>query len=224
MHKDRHQERARNIAQIFIWGVIIALPVVIVEAGAQEFVFAPFAAIALSAVTYSFIAVAFVEEIAKYLVVRFRAMPKKFFDEPQDAMVYMIAAALGFAAIENLTYAIGFAETAADVIRISMFRGVTATFLHVIASGALGYFIALSLETPSQKRKFFYSGLMFATLLHGVYNNFIVDLEGKILHASTTGGLFGVIIIATLLIISGIIILVGINRLAKIQFSKVTLP
>ena len=65
MHKDRHQERARNIAQIFIWGVIIALPVVIVEAGAQEFVFAPFAAIALSAVTYSFIAVAFVEEIAK---------------------------------------------------------------------------------------------------------------------------------------------------------------
>src|SRR3989338_3651015 len=75
MHKDRHQERARNIAQIFIWGVIIALPVVIVEAGAQECVFAPFAAIALSAVTYSFIAVAFLEEISKYLVVRFRAMP-----------------------------------------------------------------------------------------------------------------------------------------------------
>lgn len=223
MHQDRHRERMKNILNIFMWGVIIALPVVIIEVGIQDYVFAPLAALALAAASYTFLGVAFIEELAKYFVVRFKAMGKKFFDEPQDAMVYMIAAALGFSAIENLVYALDFSTTAAEVINISIFRGITATFLHVVASGALGYFIALSLETPSEKRKFFFSGLVFATLLHGVYNNFIIDLEEKILHTSTTGGLFGIFVIATLLIISGIIILVGLNRLVKIRFNK-TIP
>lgn len=218
--QDKHREKTSNILKIFFWGIVVALPVVIIESLAQEIVFAPLAAFALSSVAYAFIAIAFVEEFAKYLVVRLRAMPRKFFDEPQDVMVYIIAAALGFAAIENFVYALNFATNVQEVLNISIFRGVTATFLHVVASGALGYFVALSLETPSERRKFFYTGLVVATLLHGIYNNFIINLENKILDSQATSGLFEIFIIATLLIVSGIIILVGINKLARIKFSK----
>lgn len=218
--QDKHREKASNILKVFLWGIVIALPVVIVESLAQEIIFAPLAALALSSIAYTFVAIAFVEEFAKYLVVRLRAMPYKFFDEPQDAMVYLITAALGFAAIENLVYAFNFATNVQEVLNISIFRGVTATFLHVVASGALGYFLALSIKTPSEKRKFFYTGLVVATLLHGIYNNFIINLENKILDSQAAGGLFEIFIIATLLIISGIIILVGINKLARIKFNK----
>ena len=217
--QDRHREKSKDVVKVFLWGVIIALPVVLVEVGFQEYVFAPFATLVFSELAYSFIGISFVEELAKYLVVRFRAMPYKFFDEPQDAMVYMIASALGFSAIENFVYALNFATSATEVLQISMFRGISATFLHVVASGTFGYFIALSLESPRERKKFFLIGLALATILHGVYNNFLMDIGHKILNTQSTGGLFGILTIATLLIISGIIIIIGINKLTRIRFS-----
>ena len=42
-----------------------------------------------------------IEEIVKLLVVYFIALRSKFLDEPVDAMIYLITAALGFAAMEN---------------------------------------------------------------------------------------------------------------------------
>ena len=44
---------------------------------------------------------AFVEEAVKFYAVRSIVLNNPLFDEPVDAMIYMIAAALGFAAIEN---------------------------------------------------------------------------------------------------------------------------
>jgi RsiW-degrading membrane proteinase PrsW (M82 family) len=41
-------------------------------------------------------------EIFKYLVVRFKVIKNPAFDEPTDIMLYMIIAALGFAAVENI--------------------------------------------------------------------------------------------------------------------------
>jgi len=218
VYKDRHREKAKNIINVFLWGIIIALPVVIVESSFEKFIFAPLAGFVLSGVAYSFIAIAFVEEYAKYLVVRFRAMPYKFFDEPQDAMVYMISSALGFAAIENLLYALTSSSSAVEVLQISIVRGISATFLHVIASGALGYFIAISMEKPKEKIKFILSGLFLATLLHGIYNNFLINVQRDVLNTQTTSEILGVALVATFLIISGIIIIIGINKLAYIRF------
>ena len=45
---------------------------------------------------------AFVEEIVKFYAVRLIILHDPAFDEPIDAMIYMIAAGLGFAAIENV--------------------------------------------------------------------------------------------------------------------------
>ena len=44
---------------------------------------------------------AFIEEIVKVAAAFFTALKSKYFDEPVDAMVYMVVAALGFAAFRE---------------------------------------------------------------------------------------------------------------------------
>lgn len=217
MYREKHRENLRNIVGVFLWGIAMALPVVVVERTVQYIFFVPILSYALAGLAFSFLAVAFVEEVAKYLVVKYKAMPYKFFNEGQDAIIYMITAALGFAAIENFVYAINQAISVGDVLQITLLRGVSATFLHAAASGTIGYFLALSLENPAERKKFLYTGIALGTILHGIYNNFIIDMQKQIL---VVGGLFNVAIIATFLIISGIIILIALNRLANVRFAK----
>lgn len=216
----KHKERSRNILYIFFWGSAVAFPVVLVELASQELLFVPLAAVALMPIIYNFIGIAFVEEIAKYLVVKFKAMRKVWFDEPQDAMLYMITAALGFAAVENIVYVLNFAHDASDVINITLIRAVTATFLHVASSATLGYFIAMGITNPRERRKFLYIGIILASLLHGIYNNFIIRVEIQILSGQSIGTLYAAAITATLLIISGIIIVVVFHKLANKRFNN----
>ncbi len=51
-------------------------------------------------------ALAFIEEIVKYLSAKIKIVRSAVFDEPVDAMIYLIVAALGFAAAENIGYAL----------------------------------------------------------------------------------------------------------------------
>lgn len=215
----RHRENFSNIKYIFMWGVFSAIPVVLTELFMQEVFFKPFAAAALTPLLLGFLGVAFIEESAKYLVVRFKAMGKSFFDEPQDAVVYMAASALGFAAIENVAYAMGAGGTLSVMLQNIALRGVTAVFLHVSASGALGYFLALSIMHKNQQRKFLYTGVVLATLLHGIYNNFIMNIEGSIRSADTASGLFDTAMAALTLIISGAVLFAIFWRMAALKFT-----
>ncbi|MEX0877461.1 MAG: PrsW family intramembrane metalloprotease [Candidatus Spechtbacterales bacterium] len=230
----KHREKTKDIVKVFLWGISIALPVVILEDWSIG-IFAEFAAnLFITPFLMGFVAVSFIEEFAKYVVVRTKAMPYAFFDEPQDAIIYMITAALGFAGIENFVYVLVNTSTPDMVIGMTILRGVSANFLHVVASGFLGYFLALSIEHPREKRRFLYTGIIGATLLHGVFNNFIMELSdlisesscsyvfGLVLEAGTkcTEEIFGIALIGTLLTISGIIILIGLYKLAHARFPR----
>jgi RsiW-degrading membrane proteinase PrsW (M82 family) len=217
MRHKKHRENPYNIIGVFLWGITMSLPVIVVGRAIQYIFFVPILYYALAGLMFSFLAVALVEEVAKYLAVKYKAMPYKFFDDAQDAIIYMVTAALGFAAIENFIYALALSADAGDVLQITFFRGISATFLHAIASGTIGYFLALSLENRAERKKFLYTGIAVGTMLHGIYNNFIIDIQEQVLVA---GGLFNVAIVATFLIISGIIITIALNRLAGIQFAR----
>ena len=52
----------------------------------------------------SFIRAAFLEETMKFFVIIFYCLHLDVFDEPMDALVYGVAASLGFAVIENWEY------------------------------------------------------------------------------------------------------------------------
>ena len=102
LKKDVHPESNRMVLKIFFMGMLVAVPAVFLEIG----IFKTFDAFNLPplllAILNTFVGVALVEELLKYLVVRNQVLSHKEYDEPIDAMLYMIIAALGFAALENI--------------------------------------------------------------------------------------------------------------------------
>lgn len=173
LRKDAHPESNRMILKIFFYGMAMAIPAIFIEIG--------FFQIVENELLKIFIGVALVEEFLKYLVVREKVLKNPELDEPLDIMLYMIIAALGFATLENLliflspkTFFLNFGET----FILAGFRFISATFLHALCSGVLGFFLALSFFETKERIKLTISGLALVTFLHGLYNFSIMVIEG----------------------------------------------
>lgn len=167
-------------------------------------------------ILFMFLGVALVEELAKFAGVRLALAKNPVLDEPTDAMIYMITAALGFAGLENVlvlnTYAQrGAFETAAQAL-ILRFAG--ANFLHALASGIIGFYWALALSENQKNIKtvrrrragLLLFGIAAATILHGTFNLFIIVLGPLYLFYTTL-----------LLFVIGLIILHDFEILKKLK-------
>lgn len=183
LRKDKLAEPAKMILKIFFWGMVITIPVFAMEFGAAHLIDAIKLPHFWTSLLYWFLAIAFVEELFKYLLVRGKVLRNHAFDEPVDAMIYMIVGALGFAALENILYLLPPAERVfslneliARTVIISFFRFVGATFLHALCSALVGYFLALSLR-KNKRTGLTVLGLSIAILLHGLYNFSIMEIE-----------------------------------------------
>ena len=130
-----------------------------------------------------------IEEGSKYLAAKSRIINSLDFDEPVDAMIYMIVAALGFAAAENIGYIL---QNSDNALNIAYWRFLSATFLHTAASAIVGYFFAVSVI--KQKHHFFFImlGLIIASLLHALFNFLIITAE---VFQHTAVSLLGLIIV-----------------------------
>lgn len=234
LRKDVHPESNRMVILIFLLGVAIVPAVAIVECIPIGFsveseikCFLPslFEKLPLGSLLYIFLGVAAVEEIAKYLVVRFKVLKDPEFDEPLDVMLYMIIVALGFAAIENIL--VLFSPEKPLVILeasfIMFFRFVGATFLHALASGAIGYFLARSFFNPKQKGKLLFLGFSLAICLHGLFNLSIIKIgeslaveKGQLLVANPQAFAFWGSALAAILIGLAIFVTFGFRNLKKL--------
>jgi len=96
----------------------------------------------------TFLGVALVEEYLKFLVVKKTILKSPEFDEPIDAPIYMIVSGLGFATLENILLFWKNTDAAYFPYLISFIRFISATFLHALTSGILGYFLAKSFFQP----------------------------------------------------------------------------
>lgn len=126
-----------------------------------------------------FLVWATVEEIIKLFVVYITASQDKHFDEPIDAMIYMITAALGFAAIENVLFisnALGSEGGKATVLLLTgNFRFIGATLLHLVSSATVGASLGLAFCKSGWKRLvYLIIGLGLAVTLHTAFNYFII--------------------------------------------------
>lgn len=173
-----HPEPRRLIILTFLGGmgiVIIALPL---EQGIHYF----FQKAGLLEVWGGFLLLFFwamAEEISKYLAAKKIALSQKEYDEPVDALIYLITAALGFAAIENVIFLI---QVSTNYGFMSGFitgnlRFVGATLIHVLSSAVIGSSIAFSFFHKEKYLRNFFWGLLFATLLHTIFNYFIINNE-----------------------------------------------
>lgn len=185
LKKDIHPESNRMIIKIFLWGAVITVPVFFVQMGfaiALSKFSAQLSPLVVSLI-YWFLIISFTEEFFKYLVVRQKIINNKELDEPLDIMLYMVIAALGFAALENILYMFSPVDTLSfnDIINrtviISFIRFIGATFLHTLCSGLIGYFLAISFCETKKRKIVFFSGLLAATVLHGLYDFSIMTID-----------------------------------------------
>ena len=180
LRKDVHPEPNSVIQKVFLLGMLATLPAIALELGLRSlFSFLPFSE-GVILILYIFLGVALVEEILKFLVVRFAVYKDKALDEPVDVMLYMIIAALGFAAFENILilFGLGASSPISSILALTLVRLVGATFLHALASGTFGYFLARSFLDTKRKYLYVAAGLFVATLLHGLFNFYILEVQG----------------------------------------------
>lgn len=210
LRKDVHPESNSMILKIFFYGMLSAFPAIFIEVGffqeVAKFDLSPF----LISLLNVFIGVALVEEILKYSVVKISVLNNPEFDEPLDVMLYMVIAALGFAALENIliflsseAYVLELGET----LILASFRFISATFLHALASGILGFFLAMSFCETKRRNIFLVAGFSISIILHGLYN-FSIMREGGFSRLVTP-----IIIIAAL----AIFVSFGFRKLKKIS-------
>lgn len=184
--KDLHPEPRRMIIKIFFWGALITVPVFFVQIGLASLLgktnFNPI----ITAIIYWFLVISLSEEIFKYLVVRIKILNSPDMDEPLDIMLYMVVAALGFSALENILYLfapidqLSFNALINRTLVITFIRFVGATFLHTLCSAVIGYALAISLRDQINSRKEAITGVIIAVLLHGLYDFSIMTLNGPL--------------------------------------------
>ena len=122
------------------------------------------------------------EEIFKFGAAYFTIFHRKELDEPIDAVIYLITAALGFVALENAMFLFfpSMGGNVTDSIITGNLRFVGASLLHVIASASIGIAIAFSFYRTQKVRRFYtIFGLFIAVALHTAFNLFIMDENGE---------------------------------------------
>lgn len=215
LRKDVHPESNKMIITVFFWGAIITLPVFFVQIGLSDLLdkFSDYLSPFVSSVIFWFLIISFTEEFFKYLIVKRKVVNNKEMDEPLDIMLYMVIVALGFAALENILYLfspveeLSFNDVLNRTIIISFIRFIGATFLHTLCSGLVGYFMAISFCETKNKKILFFSGLLTAVFLHGLYDFSIMTIEMP----------FKAIIPVVILTMLAIFVISGFERLKKLK-------
>lgn len=174
LKEDRlHPEPKARIIMVFIAGMVSVFFVLPLE----KFVFTA----SLSTISVVTILLwASIEEIFKYIVAYFTALKNKVMDEPIDAVIYMVTAALGFSALENTLFLFNIIDS--NLLSQSIITGnsrfLGATLLHVASSAAIGVMIGLAYyKKPLIKKVFLLTGIILSIILHTVFNLLIIKLE-----------------------------------------------
>lgn len=121
------------------------------------------------------------EEIIKFTAAYIIALHLKpeVFDEPIDAFVYLMTAALGFSAMENMLFLIGplFQGDTISSLMTGNLRFMGANLLHVASSGVLSLFVSFAFYKPKWAQRMYTAiGLVVATVLHALFNFLIILL------------------------------------------------
>ena len=178
LQEDIHPEPRKMIFWVFIGGVVGAVGAVFCQNYFQSF-------LEINHIIrdgfYPILGFAFLEEFFKFLAAFLIVRKSKYFDEPIDAMVYMLTAAAGMAAVENVSIMFN-QEIMSERIGILIFRFLGATLLHVLSSSIVGYHWAKGI-VKNRVLAGIFTGLVLATLLHAFFNYFIMVFSGGIIYS-----------------------------------------
>ena len=116
---------------------------------------------------YSFIDVALIEELSKWLMAHIFVRNNSNYNYMYDGIIYFSYVSLGFATIENILYIASTGLTAALV------RAVTTVPSHVFFAMTAGYYYTLATKEKNNKAlrsRYFILSIVMPVLLHGFFD------------------------------------------------------
>lgn len=149
----------------FILGTLLILPAILL--GKLLYVdsnYFPYA------VSNSFISIALVEEGLKLALLITLFYNRSFFNEPFDGIIYSVMIGMGFATAENLLFA---GQYNWDFF---IQRAFTTELAHGAFSIIMGYYVGKSKAKPAYlRRRFILIALLSSSVLHGIYDFFLMQ-------------------------------------------------
>jgi len=170
--EDHNPEPKGVIFRAFIAGALMTAPTLAIQLGGGSL------GIPLVGVV-GMIFLAAIEELTKFFGAFFSVRRDRAFDEPVDAMVYMIAAGLGFATVENVLSVISGAGSVFSVPAVFeslALRFVGATLLHTLAAALVGYAWAKGIQ-KGKPAVGIITGLIIGTAVHAVFNLLLSEFQ-----------------------------------------------
>ncbi len=146
----------------FAAGALILVPILIIEVqtGKLAVNFHPI----LKAAWDGFIVASATEEILKFLAVFYLFWNNRNFNEKFDGIVYSVAVALGFAAVENFFYVYQ------GTLGTGLLRAFTAVPAHAIFGIIMGYYLGMARFRPFRKSGYIFMAIFMPWLFHGLYD------------------------------------------------------
>lgn len=159
--KDRYdQEPLHIIAKVFVLGVLIVFPVMILQRGMLLW-------LGDNPVVDSLLISAGVEETLKWFVLYHLIYNHTEFDEPYDGILYATAISLGFATVENILYA-WYSHAAFGPM---MIRALLPVSGHAMFGVIMGYYFGRAKFTDQKPEKtYLILSLLLPLLWHGLYD------------------------------------------------------
>ncbi len=113
-----------------------------------------------------------IEELIKYVVLRYSVYFTIDFNQIFDGVVYGITIALAFSFVENIFYFIDLnsSMTTPMFVATVMFRGLFTTLMHITATGIIGYYLGKAKFSSSGRFLIITKGIVYGSLVHGFYN------------------------------------------------------
>lgn len=215
LRKDVLPEPKKQITKVFVCGMIVSFFVVFLTMG----ILPDLEKLNLSETTFFLVKYIFIvgliEELFKYLAVRYSVLKSSHIDEPIDIPIYMIVGALGFATAENIVvFCTQTFLVMKDPVLLSLGRFLGATILHALCSGIIGYFLALSFYYLRQRYFILLFGFSLSIVLHGFFDFF---LESSIIKEVATKDLNPSIYSILILIAMFILLTFALRKIKKLK-------
>ena len=172
-YKDKNKEPIGLLMKLFIGGFISCGLVLMLSGLIENYlpVMSPSVPKNIfETLLYSFIGVALIEEISKWIMVYFISYYHKEFDEIYDGLVYSVFVSLGFAFIENILYVL-----VNNSIATAIVRAICAVPSHACDAIFMGYHISIAKQqsiykNKRQEKRHLLLSIIMPTLIHGIYD------------------------------------------------------
>lgn len=166
--KDEYNiEPRRHLIISFLLGMLAIIPALFLETIISLIDQGPFFKSIPGIAVKAYFSVALVEELCKFMMLRYYAFRKPEFDEPFDGIVYAVMVSMGFATVENIFYV---SQSGIQTAIIRMFMAIPA---HATFAILMGYFMGKAKFSLNRKRSLMIAGIAWAVFFHGSYDFFL---------------------------------------------------